>query len=173
MKNMVNTFMYRMMWIAVAGCIIAASTTQAANLVPHPDSDAKFQALDESTFPYKVEVASSHKKDGTATPTKTVAHACETVGRRVYDLCMASPGADRSRCLREYDDAYLRCSHPPRVDDPKEETSTSELSQGIYRIPYADDTKVHISRDFYDHNPPGKIDMAGRGSGYRFDPGSS
>ncbi|HEY7494885.1 MAG TPA: M23 family metallopeptidase [Candidatus Tectomicrobia bacterium] len=167
MKNMLHTFMHRMLWVAVAVYMITASTTQAAHSVPNSDADAKFQTPEASTFPYKVEVASSHKPGGTARPTDTVTtDACETVGRRVYDLCMASPGADRSRCLYEYDNAYLRCSNPSGVvDDTRGGTSKSELSHGIYRIPYADGTRVHISRDFYDHNPPGKIDMAGRGGG--------
>jgi hypothetical protein len=117
---------------------------------------------------------------------------CETVAQRVYDLCMASPGADPSRCSRDRDNAYHNCSDPPdkttEADNgssgadicnkppyknppgsggPSQATSaaTSELSRGIYRIPYADGTKVHISRDFYDHNRPGKLDMSGRGGG--------
>ncbi len=93
------------------------------------------------------------------------ADGCETLARRRYDLCMASPKADRERCLREYDDTDLRCENPP---DPKKTTTTpssSELSQGVYRVPFADETRFHVSRDFHDHNPPGKIDMSGTGLG--------
>jgi hypothetical protein len=38
-------------------------------------------------------------------------------------------------------------------------------SKNVYRIPYADGTIVHISRDFHDHQPPGRIDMNGKGTG--------
>ncbi|MBC8045641.1 MAG: peptidoglycan DD-metalloendopeptidase family protein [Fimbriimonadaceae bacterium] len=39
------------------------------------------------------------------------------------------------------------------------------LSDGIYRIPYADGTEVHISNDHLDHDPQGRIDMSGTGPG--------
>ena len=75
---------------------------------------------------------------------------------------MASPGADRSRCLREYNDAYRKCSSPAGVvDGVQGESAETKLSKEIYRIPYADGTKVHISRDFCDHNPPGSSSARG------------
>lgn len=40
-----------------------------------------------------------------------------------------------------------------------------EASKGIYRIPYADGTEVRVSNDHVDHDPPGRIDMGGRGGG--------
>ncbi len=104
----------------------------------------------------------SPSRGGDESASKGVPGGCETIARRRYDLCMAGPTADRERCLREYDDTYLRCQHPP---DTRPAPSESELSQGVYRFPYADGTKVHVSRGFYDHNGPGKIDMAGRGGG--------
>jgi hypothetical protein len=88
---------------------------------------------------------------------------CETIARRSYDLCMAGPNAGRERCLREYDDTYLRCQDPTEPTTPP--PGPSNLSRGVYRFPYADGTKVHVSRDFHDHNPPGKLDMSGRGGG--------
>jgi hypothetical protein len=109
--------------------------------------------------------ADSRDGDAAASRERVAADACEKVGRRVYDLCMAGPNADRADCLREYDEAYLRCSNPPESTGGQAQSSSSNLSSGTYRLPYADGTKVHINRDFYDHNPPGKIDMAGRGGG--------
>jgi murein DD-endopeptidase MepM/ murein hydrolase activator NlpD len=96
--------------------------------------------------------SSSEPKDG-----------CETVGRRVYDLCMAGPKADQETCIREYDEAYLRCKRGPTEPEPR--PVDPKLSENAYRIPYADGTKVKISRDFGDHNLPGKIDMHGKGGG--------
>lgn len=43
-----------------------------------------------------------------------------------------------------------------------------DLSKNVYRVPYADGSRVHTGRDFDSHNEPGKIDMSGRGgSTYR------
>jgi len=35
------------------------------------------------------------------------------------------------------------------------------LSNGVYRIPYADSTEVSVTRDYITHDPPGRIDMHG------------
>jgi murein DD-endopeptidase MepM/ murein hydrolase activator NlpD len=40
-----------------------------------------------------------------------------------------------------------------------------ETSKGVYRIPYADGTKVKISRDHNSHTPKGRYDMGGQGGG--------
>lgn len=41
-------------------------------------------------------------------------------------------------------------------------------SQGIYRIPFEDGTKVKVTNDHLKHTPPGRIDMSGTGgSNYR------
>lgn len=40
-----------------------------------------------------------------------------------------------------------------------------DASKGVYRIPYADGTEVRVSNDHLDHDPPGRIDMGGRGGG--------
>jgi hypothetical protein len=92
---------------------------------------------------------------------------CETLGRRSYDLCMAGPKADREACLRAYDDTYNRCRYPDAGgDEAKPGTPVDlKLSKNVYRFPYADGNRVHVSRDFNDHNPPGKLDMSGRGGG--------
>lgn len=37
-----------------------------------------------------------------------------------------------------------------------------DQSTNVYRIPYADGTKVRVSRDHLSHTPPGRIDMGGR-----------
>lgn len=39
-------------------------------------------------------------------------------------------------------------------------------SEGIYRLPYADDRVVVVTRDHHDHTPPNRIDMAGVEEGY-------
>ncbi|GFE84154.1 hypothetical protein GCM10011487_61540 [Steroidobacter agaridevorans] len=41
----------------------------------------------------------------------------------------------------------------------------AEDSANLYRLPYADGTKIHVNRDFEDHDPPGKFDIVGRGNG--------
>ena len=43
--------------------------------------------------------------------------------------------------------------------------SAQELSKNVYRIPYADGTRVTITRDFSNHTPVGRIDMTGTGRG--------
>ena len=90
---------------------------------------------------------------------------CETVARRRYDLCMASPKADREACLRAYDETFNQCRHPGIPEDSDPPPSDPTLSKNVYRVPYADGSRVHVSRDFNDHNPPGKLDMSGRGLG--------
>lgn len=40
-----------------------------------------------------------------------------------------------------------------------------EPSKGVYRIPYADGTQVHVGNDHLAHDPPGRIDINGRGGG--------
>lgn len=40
-----------------------------------------------------------------------------------------------------------------------------EPSKGVYRIPFADGTKVRVGNDHIDHSPPGRIDMNGTGGG--------
>lgn len=150
----------------IAG-LFAASTALGGELVPHSDPDVKLSETSKYILLSKAKVLSERPESGSGpSPDPTTANACETVGRRSYELCMASPDPDRERCLRAYDDTYRACSDPSGVvDESKGKSSDTKLSQGTYRIPYADGTKVHISRDFYDHNPPGKIDMSGRGGG--------
>jgi Peptidase family M23 len=40
-----------------------------------------------------------------------------------------------------------------------------ELSQNVYRVPYASNSKVHISRDHLTHTPVGRYDMSGYDNG--------
>lgn len=96
---------------------------------------------------------------------KALAEACERTTRRVYDLCMAGPKADLRACAEEGEDAYARCMSPPAAAGPPPSPSDPNLSENEYRIPYADGTKVKVSRDYYDHDTPGKTDMHGVGSG--------
>ncbi len=42
--------------------------------------------------------------------------------------------------------------------------AAQQESIGVYRIPYADGTRVRISGDFADHKPVGRIDMSGVGT---------
>jgi murein DD-endopeptidase MepM/ murein hydrolase activator NlpD len=82
---------------------------------------------------------------------------CQTEGKLRYEPCMAR-SQDRAQCLREHDDAVNRCAHPGPAP-------TGVQSKNIYRIPYADGTNVHVGRDFNDHQPRGRIDMHGKGTG--------
>jgi murein DD-endopeptidase MepM/ murein hydrolase activator NlpD len=46
------------------------------------------------------------------------------------------------------------------VAEPKTWTFTvGSRSQGVYRIPYQNDTTVKVFSDFEDHDPPGKVDL--------------
>ena len=90
---------------------------------------------------------------------------CETLARRSYDLCMAGPKADREACLRAYDETYNRCRYPSSGGTTQPAPVNPELSRNTYRFPYADGSRVHVSRDFKTHNAPGKLDMSGRGGG--------
>ncbi len=54
---------------------------------------------------------------------------------------------------------------PASGSTPPAPSGWRQPSQGIYRIPYADGTEVHILHAADDHDPPGRIDMAGRGGG--------
>ncbi|WP_454831106.1 peptidoglycan DD-metalloendopeptidase family protein [Pseudoxanthomonas wuyuanensis] len=38
-------------------------------------------------------------------------------------------------------------------------------SKGVYRIPYADGTDIKVTNDHIKHDPPGRIDMSGKGGG--------
>jgi len=38
-------------------------------------------------------------------------------------------------------------------------------SKGVYRIPYSNGTEVKVTNDHIKHDPPGRIDMGGRGGG--------
>jgi len=40
----------------------------------------------------------------------------------------------------------------------------SRLSAGTYRIPYAEGTRVRVSRDARTHTPPGRLDLVGVGA---------
>ena len=91
--------------------------------------------------------------------------ACERASRRVYDLCMAGPKADLRACVEEGEDAYARCMSPPETARPPEPPSDDTLSVHEYRIPYADGTKVKVTRDYFDHDPVGRFDMHGVGPG--------
>ncbi len=157
---------HRRMWMVIALCLLAASSARAQQTTADPVAGAKPRPAGADVVPSVVQAAAGSKRQAAAT-TQTgsgAADPCETVGRRLYDLCMASPGADMAQCIREYDMAYGRCANPPSAEATTGGTA-SELSRGTYRIPYENGTKVHINRDFHDHNPPGKIDMAARGGG--------
>lgn len=57
-----NALLYRMMRIAGVSCLLAALTTQAADLIPHPEANAKFKVMEKSIFlyegkPYTIEQA--------------------------------------------------------------------------------------------------------------------
>lgn len=86
------------------------------------------------------------------------ADACANRAQRQYEPCMSASNGDRDRCLREYDIAVAACNDSQPLPAGNQSTN-------IYRIPYADGTHVHVSRDFYDHRPVGRIDMHGKGTG--------
>ncbi|MCF7220550.1 peptidoglycan DD-metalloendopeptidase family protein [Marilutibacter chinensis] len=44
-------------------------------------------------------------------------------------------------------------------------TIPMERSKGVYRIPYADDTRIRVSRDHNTHTPKGRYDIGGQGGG--------
>lgn len=98
----------------------------------------------------------------TANKGNSDSNACETNALNNYNNCLAKPGAKRKDCKREYNSAKAKCSLPATGSSPTEKTKKSE---GLYRIPYADGTRVLIQHDFLKHNGPGKIDMRGRGHG--------
>lgn len=59
---------------------------------------------------------------------------------------------------------------PALADDPSPAPAMLaivplEKSKGVYRIPYADGTKVRVSRDHNTHTPKGRYDMGGQGGG--------
>ena len=92
------------------------------------------------------------------------AAVCELSARKAYESCMDGPNADQNVCVRKSEDAERQCLTINGML-PQFGTTQVKVSQGLYRIPYEDGTKVHIMRNFQDHLPPGKIDMAGRGGG--------
>lgn len=64
----------------------------------------------------------------------------------------------------------LLLAAPAYADDPDPGPAALaivplEKSKGVYRIPYADDTKVRVSRDHNTHTPKGRYDMGGQGGG--------
>ncbi len=64
--------------------------------------------------------------------------------------------------------AVLLSMHATAEDDPTLATRAAvklELSKGVYRIPYADNTQVRIGRDHTTHTPKGRYDMNGQGGG--------
>ncbi|MFK7992987.1 MAG: M23 family metallopeptidase [Granulosicoccus sp.] len=83
---------------------------------------------------------------------------CKTAAKTIYDECLKTEGGSRTVCLRHYDDTMNSCQ-------PGLSSGKSAKSKNVYRIPYADGTNVHISRDFYDHNPQGRVDMWAKGAG--------
>lgn len=42
--------------------------------------------------------------------------------------------------------------------------AAQQASEGVYRIPYADGTRVFVTNDHIRHDPRGRIDMSGRGN---------
>ena len=96
---------------------------------------------------------------------KDAAKACERAAQRVHDFCMAGPRPDLRTCVEEGEDAYARCMSPPAAARPAEESSDATLSEKEYRIPYADGSKVKVTRDYFDHDPVGRFDMHGVGPG--------
>lgn len=46
--------------------------------------------------------------------------------------------------------------------------SAIDKSKGVYRIPFANGTKVYVSNDHTKHDPPGRIDMSGKGSSGKY-----
>ncbi|MEQ1681364.1 MAG: M23 family metallopeptidase [Nitrospira sp.] len=93
------------------------------------------------------------------TPHRTaVLDRCEAEAQVLIKPCMNKTGDELEECSRAYDEAVNACVNPG--PPPK-----GQKSQNIYRIPFADGINVHVGRDFLDHNPPGRIDMHGKGGG--------
>ncbi len=117
--------------------------------------------------------------------------ACESIARRVYSLCLATPNSGQQDCQQALDDALGNCltlatGEKETEDDvitdsintrdctayPFDRTSAQlgtpnsddQFSNGLYRVPYENGTEVHVSFDFDHHNgDSGKTDMSGRG----------
>jgi hypothetical protein len=77
-----------------------------------------------------------------------------------------SPSRNRGRfCLGL---GVLAMSASVLADDPAARSfAVAPLgsSKGVYRIPYADSTKVRVNRDHNTHTPKGRYDMGGQGGG--------
>ena len=147
-----NPSLYQAICMVGILCQIEVSITLAAKLFDKDGVEATFTYGELSIILTKAKARPRQSSDSNKV------RRCEGVGREVYEPCIAKPKSDLERCLREYDKAVNKCVNPTT-------TSHTKLSEGTYRIPYANGTKVHINRNFYDHNPVGKIDMAGRGKG--------
>lgn len=94
----------------------------------------------------------------------STSEVCETAGRKAYEACIDGSKGSQGLCLDQAEAAERKCLIAADLL-PNLGTTSVKTSEGIYRIPYADGTKVHIMRNFQDHLPPGKIDMAARGGG--------
>jgi murein DD-endopeptidase MepM/ murein hydrolase activator NlpD len=141
-----------------AACIVAGPSTEASELqfalaINDPG------AIEQTSPAGHLLVAAQESPESSSTRVPGASSdQCEAEGRRRYETCMTRTSDDREACLRLHGDTVNTCTYkgaPPK----------GKQSQNIYRIPYADGTNVHISRDFEDHNPPGRIDMHGRGGG--------
>ena len=128
----------------------------------------KIAQADMGTLPALVAKSSQASDRKQSTSSESVAGSdaekCESSARVTYERCMEGGQPNQEACLRQADDTERQCLIMANLL-PDLGTTSIKTSAGIYRIPYADGTKVHINRNFQDHNPPGKIDMAGRGGG--------
>ena len=149
----------RMVLLLSVLCFVAAPPTLAAEMKPIRTDNEDLKRTEPVRHLNKVLVAANTTTGKNFRPVESVPlDRCETEGRLRYDPCMAKPTADREECLRVYDNTVNTCANPGPP-------AKGNQSQNIYRIPYADGTNVHINRDFYDHQPQGRIDMHGKGGG--------
>ncbi len=79
---------------------------------------------------------------------------------RLTGLCLAA-------CTLLAPAAALADDHAPTTATAATRLATvaMEKTPGVYRIPYADGTRVRIGRDHNTHTPKGRYDMGGQGGG--------
>ena len=153
------TRMRQLALVVTALSMLAPCTLTAGEPGPEVLESESSEAIEPPVPGARIQVAQA--KRSRVNPTASQApqlDRCETEGRLHHEACQAGTGADREQCLRAYDDAVNACADAGSPPEGNE-------SRNIYRIPYADGTVVHVSRDFYDHRPKGRIDMHGKGSG--------
>ncbi|CUS32296.1 hypothetical protein COMA1_10555 [Candidatus Nitrospira nitrosa] len=128
-------------------------------------SHAESESASAHSLMAKASKAPEEKQKGQTVPAESNGAAvCEPSAQKAYATCMDGPTPDQDLCLRKADETERQCLTMQGLL-PQLGVTEVKVSEGLYRIPYVDGTKVHVNRNFQDHNPPGKIDMVGRGGG--------